>query len=200
MKMADGIPPVGRLLHEGVCVSVAIDATCVNNSADLLREAKLGAILQKTVYPFDAEIVPAEQALEMITCEAARALGLERAIGSLEVGKKADLVAIRLDGAHYVPLLERPRRTIVNHLIYSASGADVAHVYVDGRHVVADGRVSTVDESDVIASAQATIREFVKRSGIEGEITPLRWLPRRRDTASRSERASRSSAERTGMA
>lgn len=179
MKMADGIPPAARLLHEGVCVAIAIDATCVNNSADLLREAKLGAMLQKIVYPFDAEIVPAEQALEMITTEPARALGMQDAVGSLEPGKKADVVAVRIDGAHFVPLLDRPRPTIVNQLVYAASGADVAHVFVDGRRVVADGRVTTVDEREVIAAAQRTMEAFVERSGIDREITALRWLPRR---------------------
>lgn len=185
MKMADGVTPVARLLHDGVCVSIAIDATCVNNSADLFREAKLGAALQKIVYPFDSEIVPAEQALELITCEPARALGMESVIGSLEIGKKADLIAVRLTGPHYVPLLRRPRPTIVNHLIYAASGADVAHVYVDGRQVVANGQVTTLDEREVVASAQEAMEAFVARSGIDREITPLRWLPRGGGQASR---------------
>lgn len=179
MKMADGIPPAARLLHEGICVAIAIDATCVNNSADLLREAKLGAMLQKIVYPFDAEIVPAEQALEMITVEGARALGMESTIGSLEAGKKADVVVVRIDRPHFVPLLTQPRATIVNQLVYAASGADVAHVFVDGKEVVADGAMTTVDEAEVVSAAQRTTEAFVRRSGIDREMTALRWLPRR---------------------
>ena len=174
-KMADGIPPVARLLADGVCVATAIDATCVNNSADLFREAKLGAVLQKVVYPFDAEILPAEQALEMITCLPARALGMDGTVGSLETGKKADVITVRIDGAHYVPLLERPRPTVVNHLIYTTTGHDVSDVYVDGRRIVAEGRVITVDETEVIATAQEVMRGFIRDSGIEQEITSLRW-------------------------
>ena len=177
MKMADGIPPVGRLLHAGVCVATSIDATCVNNTADLFREAKLGAVLQKVVYPYDAEVVPAEQALEMITRQPARALGLADSVGSLEVGKKADVVAVGLEGAHFVPLLDRPRPTVVNHLIYCASGHDVTDVFVDGQHVVAEGRMTTVDEGEVIAAAQEAMVAFVRDSGIDRETTPLKWLP-----------------------
>jgi 5-methylthioadenosine/S-adenosylhomocysteine deaminase len=176
MKMADGVAPVARLLHDGVCVSIAIDATCVNNSADLFREAKLGAILQKTVYPFDAEVIPAEQALELITRVPARALGLATEIGSLELGKKADVITIRLDGPHYVPLLDRPRPTIINHLIYSTTGNDVSDVFVDGVHVVAKGQMTTIDEQEVIESAQKAMMDFVENSGIGREITPFRWL------------------------
>ena len=174
-KMADGIPPVARLLADGACVATAIDATCVNNSADLFREAKLGAVLQKVVYPFDAEILPAEQALEMITCLPARALGMDDTIGSLEVGKKADVITIRLDRAHFVPLLDRPRPTVINHLIYSATGHDVSDVYVDGQRVVAEGCVTTVDETDLISTTQEVMRAFIRESGIEREITSLRW-------------------------
>jgi 5-methylthioadenosine/S-adenosylhomocysteine deaminase len=179
MKMADGIPPVGRLLSEGVCVSVAIDATCVNNSADLLRETKIGAMLQKVVYPFDAEIVPAEQALELITTEPARALGLESVVGSLEIGKKADIIALRIDRAHYVPLLNTPRPTIINHLVYAASGADVSEVFVDGVHLIADGTLRVLDEKSLVADAQTAITDFVRVSGIDREINALKWLPRR---------------------
>jgi 5-methylthioadenosine/S-adenosylhomocysteine deaminase len=174
-KMSDGLPPITRLLSDGVCAAIAIDATCVNNSADLLHEAKIGALLQKVAPPLDPEVVPVERALEMVTINGARALGLEKAVGSLEVGKRADLIALRIDRAHYVPLLTAPRYTVINHLIYSANGADVAEVYVNGRHVVHDHQILTLDEREVIKRAQQAFEEFVDASGIASQIDPMRW-------------------------
>lgn len=175
MKMSDGIPPAARLRQVGVPVAIAIDATCVNNCADLFREAKLGAILQKVVYPFDPELIPAEQALEMITCVPAEALGMSDSVGSLEVGKKADAVTIRINRPHFVPLLDQPRPTVINHLIYSASGEDVCDVFVDGVHVVAQGRVLSIDEEEVMAAAQSATERLIADSGIDREVVPLRW-------------------------
>lgn len=174
-KMADGLPPVPRLLSDGVNVSIAIDATCVSNSADPLREAKLGAVLQKVTYPYDSEILPAEEALEMITTQPARALGLEDEVGSLDVGKKADVIAIRIDGPHFVPLLRTPRQTVINHLIYSASGRDVAHVFVDGKQLVRDGKLVHVDERQLVSDAQQEMMDFIQASGIGAEITQMKW-------------------------
>jgi 5-methylthioadenosine/S-adenosylhomocysteine deaminase len=174
-KMADGLPPVPRLLSDGINVSIAIDATCVCNSADLLREAKLGAVLQKVRYPYDSEVIPAEEALEMITTLPAKALGMQDDIGSLAVGKKADVIAVRIDRAHFVPLLRAPRQTVINHLIYSASGNDVEHVFVDGRQLVRDGELVHLDERRLIADTQAEMLDFIEASGIAREITRLKW-------------------------
>jgi 5-methylthioadenosine/S-adenosylhomocysteine deaminase len=181
-KMADGLPPVSRLVHEGVAVAIAIDATCVNNSADLLREAKVGTLLQKVAPPLDPELLPAEKALEMITIDAARALGLASEVGSLEVGKLADLIALRIDGPHYVPLVDSPRYTIINHLIYAASGADVSEVVVNGRHVVRDGVAVTVDERGVVESAHGLFADFMQKSGITSEVEEMRWSSASRDS------------------
>lgn len=175
-KMSDGLPPVTRLISDGVCVPIAIDATCVNNSADLLREAKLGAILQKIAPPLDPEVIPAEQALEMITTEGARALGLEGEVGSLSPGYKSDIIAVRIDEPHYVPLLRTPRYTVINHLIYAASGHDVSEVFVDGVHVMADRKLLALDEGHVISAAHQIFEEFIRVSGIDSEIDEMRWL------------------------
>lgn len=175
MKMSDGVPPAARLRAEGVPVPIAIDATCVNNSADLFREAKLGALLQKIVSPLDPELIPAEQALEMITCTPARAAGMHTDIGSLEVGKAADVITVDVTRPHYVPLLWRPRPTIVNHLIYSGSGEDVRDVWVGGRKVVSDGHLETLDEEEVIRTAQSAIERLVEDSGIDRESVDLNW-------------------------
>lgn len=174
-KMADGLPPVPRLLADGINVSMAIDATCVNNSADLLREAKLGAVLQKVTYPYDSEVVPAEEALEMIITQPARALGLQDEIGSLDVGKKADVIAVRITGMHFVPLLRAPRQTVINHLVYSASGNDVAHVFVDGRQLIRDGEPVHLNERKLIQDTQAAMLDFIEASGIAKEITQMKW-------------------------
>jgi 5-methylthioadenosine/S-adenosylhomocysteine deaminase len=85
------------------------------------------------------------------------------------------MIAIRIDGPHYVPLLTAPRHTVVNHLVYAASGADVSEVFVDGVHVIRDHMVTTVNERDVIEDAQRTFEGFVGASGIGAQIDKPRW-------------------------
>jgi len=150
MKVADGIAPIAKMLAAGVVVSLGTDSDAVNDNMDMFEAARTAAFLQK-VSMQDPAVTPAYQVLEMATLGGARALGLGDELGSLEAGKKADVILVDLGVAHM-----RPINYIVNNLVYCASAArDVETVIVDGRIVVEDRRLLTVDAEAAIGEAEA---------------------------------------------
>ena len=149
LKLASGFAPVAKLLAAGVNVGLGSDGAASNNRLDLLSEMRLAALLGKGVAN-DPAALPAHQALEMATLAGARALGLDGLIGSLEVGKAADMVAIDLDQASTQPCYDP-----VSQLVYSAGREQVRHVWVAGRQVVANGHCVTLDEVKLLARAHA---------------------------------------------
>ncbi len=148
LKLASGIAPTAALLAGGVNVGLGTDGAASNNKLDGWQEMRLAALLAKGVSG-RPEVMPARQALRMATLNGARALGLEAHIGSIEVGKAADLVAVDLNGAHTQPCYDP-----VSHLVYSAGREDVTHVWVAGREVVRDRCCLTLDTAEVVARAQ----------------------------------------------
>jgi 5-methylthioadenosine/S-adenosylhomocysteine deaminase len=141
LKLASGVAPVPDLLRAGVRVGLGTDGAASNNELDPWAELQLAALLHKGVR-LDPLAVPAPIALEMATIGGARALGLDDRIGSLEIGKRADVVVIELDENNLVPLYDA-----VSHLAYAVEAADVRTVLVDGRVVVRDRRLVTADEA-----------------------------------------------------
>src|SRR5262249_50037604 len=137
LKLASGIAPVPDMLSAGVSVGLGTDGAASNNELELLAEIQFAALLHKGVR-LDPLAVPAIAALEMATIGGARALGLDARIGSLEVGKRADVVVIDFDEDSLVPLYDP-----VSHLAYAIEAADVRTVIVDGRIVVAEGALVT---------------------------------------------------------
>lgn len=160
-KLASGVCKVPQMLASGVSVALGCDGGPSNNDYDMIREMKLAAIIHKAVTN-DPLIVPAETVLEMATINGARALGLEHEIGSLEVGKKADLVVIDLDRLHTTPSLSP-----VSTLVYAATGGEVDTVVVDGQTVVAQGQLLTMDEEAVKKRARLNANALYQRAGIE---------------------------------
>jgi 5-methylthioadenosine/S-adenosylhomocysteine deaminase len=152
MKIAAGIAPVPALLAAGVAVGLGTDGAGSNNDLDLWQEIDTAAKLHK-VAALDPTVLPARQALALGTIEGARALDLDREIGSLEAGKRADLIVVRADGLHQQP--QRPADNPYSLLVYSTRAADVETVIVDGRVVVRDRRVLTLGEAEVVAAAAA---------------------------------------------
>ena len=148
MKLASGIAPLQELESLGVKIGLGTDGCASNNDLDLFSEAGFAARLHK-VFRKDALACPAETALRMATTGGASALGLQDDIGSIQPGKKADLVALDLDQPHLTPLYDP-----VSHIVYAARGSDVRFVWVDGRLVVKDRQVLTVDESEIISEAK----------------------------------------------
>jgi cytosine/adenosine deaminase-related metal-dependent hydrolase len=160
-KLASGVCKVPLMLEKGVNVALGCDGGPSNNDYDLIREMKLAAIIHKAV-THDPLIVPAETVLEMATINGARALGLEHEIGSLEVGKKADVVVIDLDKLHTTP-----SPNPISTLVYTATGGEVDTVLVDGKIVVQGGRLLSMDEGEVKRQARIQAAQVYKRAGIE---------------------------------
>ena len=149
LKLASGFCPVYDLLAAGVNVALGTDGAASNNDLNMLGELRTAALLAKGVAGI-ASAVPAEQALRMATWNGAKALGLEDEIGSLEVGKAADVVAVDLGDPHTQPVYHP-----CSQLVYAASSHQVRQVWIRGRQVLRDGAPLTLDPAAIIAAARA---------------------------------------------
>ena len=154
LKLGSGLAPVPEMLQAGCRVALGADGAPCNNRLDAFAEMRLAALLHKP--RLGPEVMPAAQVLELATLGGARALGLESEIGSIEVGKRADLIALDLDGPHAQP----DGADLVSRIVYSARAADVRHVLVDGRIVVRDGELKTADLSKIRATANKEARRL----------------------------------------
>lgn len=148
LKLASGFCPVERLWQAGVNVAIGTDGAASNNDLDLLGETRTAALLAKAVAG-SATALDAHRALRMATLNGARALGLESEVGSIEVGKAADLVAFDLSG-----LAQQPVYDPVSQLIYASSRECVKHVWVAGKHLLDDRRLTRLDEQQLCATAK----------------------------------------------
>lgn len=149
LKLASGFTPVAKLLSAGINVGIGTDGAASNNRLDLFAEMRLAALLAKAVAG-DPAVLPAQRALEMATLAGARALALDEQIGSLEVGKQADVVAVDL-----AALPSQPCYDPVSQLVYCAGREQVSHVWVNGEAVVIDGRNTRVNRAEALARAHA---------------------------------------------
>ncbi len=147
LKLASGIAPVSELLRAGVNLGLGTDGAASNNRLDLFAEMRLAALLAKGTSG-DATALPAAAALKMATLDAARALNLDDRIGSIAIGKRADLVAIDLRGLSIQPVFDP-----VSHLVYVAGREHVTHVWIDGRMKLNDRRLVDLDIDDLTARA-----------------------------------------------
>lgn len=153
MMLASGIAPVVKLLERGVPVGLGTDGPAgSNNDLDMLEEMDLAAKLQK-VTTGDPQALSAEQAFSMATLGGARALGMSGLIGSLEAGKLADIVSIRMDAARAAPL---PFRTgeVYARIVYTLKGSDVGDVMVNGQMIVRDRRMLTLNKEEILRKAE----------------------------------------------
>ncbi|KAJ5667702.1 uncharacterized protein N7477_006272 [Penicillium maclennaniae] len=167
-KLASGICRVPELQQAGVNIGIGTDGAPCNNTCDMLQEMKLAAIIHKSI-SYEPTAVPAESVLEMATINGAKALGLDDHIGSLEVGKKADFVAIDVRGIHSQPWFN-PASAVV----YTATGRDVELVVVDGKVLVQGGELLTMNEQEIVLEARKRSREVVERAGLSSKIQG-RW-------------------------
>jgi 5-methylthioadenosine/S-adenosylhomocysteine deaminase len=149
MKLASGVAPVVRMLALGINVGLGPDGPAgSNNDFNMFEEMDLAAKLQK-VTTLDPQALPATTALEMATIRGARALGMDKEIGSLETGKRADMIEVRLDRPNAVPLYDA-----ISQMVYALKGEDVRDVMVNGKPVVRDGKTLTLDEGAILAKAE----------------------------------------------
>jgi 5-methylthioadenosine/S-adenosylhomocysteine deaminase len=148
MKTASGLARVPELLAAGVAVGLGTDGPASNNNLDLFEEMDTAAKVHK-LFRGDPTVLPAKIVFEMATLGGARALGLDERVGSIEAGKLADIVLVDARDPSLVPLYD-----VYSHLVYAVKGGDVATVVVNGRVVVREGRMTTVDEDEVMAKAR----------------------------------------------
>jgi 5-methylthioadenosine/S-adenosylhomocysteine deaminase len=159
MKLGSGIAPVPEMIAHGVTVALGTDGCASNNNLDLFGEMDTAAKLHK-VSKLDPTVMDAQTLLSMSTVDGARALGLGHRIGSLQVGKRADLIVIDTKQPHLTPLYNP-----YSHLVYAASGHDVKHSIIDGNLVMENRELLTVDLEDILARANEKakkVREWVK--------------------------------------
>ena len=159
MKLAAGIAPVADYVKAGVTVSLGTDGAASNNTLDLFQEMKTCALLQK-VSTGDASVVPASTVLEFATIGAARALGLQKEIGSLEVGKRGDVIVVNTRKPNLKPL-SNP----ISHLVYAARGCDVCTVVVDGKVIIHEGSFRTLDVEEVCRFAEEEALDLFRKAG-----------------------------------
>ena len=150
MKIGAGVAPVPKMIEAGVAVGIGTDGAGSNNDLNLWEEVDTAAKLHKLASG-DPTVLPARQALAMATLEGARALDMEDEIGSLEVGKRADLIVVATNGPHQQP--QDPAANPYSFLVYSTKASDVRTVIVEGSVVVEDGRVLTLDAAEVLEKA-----------------------------------------------
>jgi 5-methylthioadenosine/S-adenosylhomocysteine deaminase len=158
MKLASGIAPVPRMLAANIPVGLGTDGSASNNNVDMFGEMNTAAKLHK-VNSLDSTIMPAERVLEMATMGGARVLAAENEIGSLEAGKKADLIVLDMNQPHLTPLFNIP-----SHMVYAARGADVIHSVINGRIVMQDRRLTTLDEEAILSEMEElgdTIKKMI---------------------------------------
>jgi len=144
LKLASGISPVPKMLRKGITVSLGTDSPCSNNTADMFEIMKTTAIIHKGINK-NPTLMPAEQVLEMATIEGAKALSWENEIGSIEVGKKADLSIINLKKPHLCPIYNE-----ASHLVYVARASDVETVIINGRIVMENRKLTMLNIEKVM--------------------------------------------------
>lgn len=159
MYLASGFAPVPQMLLAGVTVGLACDGPASNNNHNMIHSLKFAALIHKG-YHQDATIITAEKVLEMATIDGAHALGMEREIGSIEAGKKADVVLLNYDNFFINPV-HHP----ISALVYSALGNEPETVIIDGQIVMKDRVMQTVSEVDVLRNAKSAADSLTERAG-----------------------------------
>jgi 5-methylthioadenosine/S-adenosylhomocysteine deaminase len=148
LKLASGVSQVPEMHRRGITISLGTDSPCSNNTADMFEVMKITALLHKGVNK-NPTLMPAQQVLEMATIRGAETLSWENEIGSIEVGKKADLAIVDFHKPHLCPLHNE-----TSHLVYAAKGSDVDTVIINGKIVMESRKLTTVDVEKVMEAAE----------------------------------------------
>jgi cytosine/adenosine deaminase-related metal-dependent hydrolase len=166
MKLSSGIAKVSEMMQAGVNVGIGCDGGPSNNSYDMIREMKTASLLQK-VKTMDPLALTAETVLEMATIKGARVLGLQEQIGSIETGKKADLIILNMQKPHLTPTFNP-----VSNIVYAAEGSDVETTIIDGKIIMENRIVNSLNEEKIMRDANEHATKLLQRAEIE--ITP-KW-------------------------
>ena len=157
MKLASGIAPVPEMIRAGVTVGLGTDGCASNNNLDMFQEMDTAAKLHK-VAKLDPTVMDAKTVVRMATYEGARALGMENICGSLKAGMKADIIIIDLNKPHLTPLYNE-----YSHIVYAVTGADVDTVLIDGRVVMKNRQLLTLNEDEIMAKVEETAMRIRKQ-------------------------------------
>ncbi len=160
-KLGNGVARTVDYLKAGINVGLGTDDAPCNNNNDMFEVMKYASLFQKAVHT-DASLLPSEQVLSMATRGGAMALGLEKEIGSLEAGKKADVILVNMRAPSLTPLFTGKNFNVYAHLVFAAHGENVDTVIIDGRVVMKARRMLTVDEREVIDSAAEAAQRVIK--------------------------------------
>jgi cytosine/adenosine deaminase-related metal-dependent hydrolase len=163
LKLGSGVMPLSDLLSRGIRVGLGADGAACNNNLSVLQEMRLAGLLQKVSR--GAATLSAEMLLDLATIDAAKSIGLDEEIGSIEVGKKADLVFFDLNH----PSIQ-VAGTPAQQLVWSASSRDLVHTMIEGEFLVRDRKARRLDAEDVMKTARAEARKLVLRAGLEGKV------------------------------
>jgi 5-methylthioadenosine/S-adenosylhomocysteine deaminase len=174
LKLSSGIAQVGQMWEMGLNVGVGTDGPASNNDLDMFEEMRLAALLAKTVSN-DPTVLPARDALEMATIRGARALHMSDVTGSLESGKRADLAVIDMTGIHNWPHFTNHTEAIYSRLVYASKSTDVASVICNGRWLMRDRQLLTVDQ-ELIKKQAAEVATKIDEFVIERESSPYNKL------------------------
>ena len=155
MKLASGISPVSKLIENDICVSIGTDGASSNNNLDLIEELKTASLLQK-VSTLDPKVLSSDEAITMATIKGAEALGLENEIGSIEVGKKADIILIDTNSANMVP----DSSSLSSNVIYSANGSNVDTTICNGKILMENKKLTVLNEQEIYDKAKKAIKEL----------------------------------------
>ena len=155
MKLASGIAPVSKLIENDICVSIGTDGASSNNNLDLIEELKTASLLQK-VSTLDPNVLNSHEAIAMGTIKGAKALGLDEEIGSIEVGKKADIILIDTNSANMVP----DSSTLTSNIIYPANGSNVDTTICNGKILMENKKLTVLDEQEIYNKAREAIKNL----------------------------------------
>src|SRR5258708_19044738 len=161
LKLGSGLARIAEMLARKIPVSLGSEGAACNNRLDMFTEMRTAALLQKLAH--GPEVLPAARVLRMATIDGARALGLEKEVGSLQAGKRADVILVDLNRLH-----STPQKDFVSALVDSAVAPDVRTTIVDGRVLLRDGELSTMNEANVIEEADREAMSLTQRAGISG--------------------------------
>jgi cytosine/adenosine deaminase-related metal-dependent hydrolase len=159
LKLGSGVANVVAMRSLGIVVGIGADGAPCNNNLDAFVEMRHASLLAKRLG--DPTVLSSHEVLRMATIDGAKALGIDGEVGSLEVGKRADVAVVEIQGAHVEPAGDAAGR-----IVYAAHSRDVRHVIVDGRIVVRDRELTTMDESEVLSRARREARRVASRAGI----------------------------------
>lgn len=168
-KLGNGIAPIPELLAAGAVVGLGTDSNMTNNDLDMFEEMRLAALIQKQRLA-DPAVMTSAEVLRLATLGSAQVLGLADHVGSLEVGKRADLAVVDLRGPHARPVLRRTdpyaRTNVVEQLVWASSARDVRHTVVDGRVLMEDRRLLTLDVAEIVDLADRELAHLLEAAGV----------------------------------